>query len=150
MNELDTALHYRQLLAKAIGEKGEDFVYDAPFKVKDPNAEGGVTPLCTYLEYEVVEPANEVEGGVAYRNPTGRPSCIVGHALFYDGRDLVDLERAEGTGAMAIAHTGHQRVDYALAKAQGAQDDGRTWGASLLAYDNDCARNIKGYRGAIK
>lgn len=133
---LNEALHWRSLLAKAVEEKGADYVY--PVVVRGSES----LPPCTYATYD--------------RNaqPIG-PSCLVGHALYYDGVPIKTLGALDEIGAIdddgADEHSHiSAQVREALATAQSFQDQEEAWGRALDAYDRDCVRNIPGYKEAVK
>jgi hypothetical protein len=102
----------KELLARAVKEKGENFVY---------------TPL-----------TNAGRSQCAYFNPEDRcPSCMVGYVLSYKG---VTYEALDATGSVVtevqdLVEEGHLRVDNEtlalLTVAQVEQDQGQTWGRSL-------------------
>ena len=109
-----TAAEARELLTRAVEEKGADYVYPRS------NYPGG----CIYF--------SEGEEG----DEVGAPSCIIGHVFAYKGMEPLP-EDVNG----ATVHGVHRRffeVDNnwtlaALAKAQAAQDTGDTWGNALRA-----------------
>lgn len=103
----------RDLLARAVEEKGADYVY--------PEAEKAQyliigDPVCSYF-YE------------------GKPSCIIGHVLSYLGR----TKASEGSNASTVLRGfGFTLGELAAAQsAQGAQDQGGTWGGALAVFDRE-------------
>ena len=121
-----TAEKARELLARAVAEKGEDYVYEWQ--------EGAYTYACMYFHGD-------------------QPGCIIGHLLAYQGvkpEDLGDYNTWDvGTLAEQDLDVGTLAeqglidaplpVVKALAKAQLAQDDGATWGEALKAFDAEIA-----------
>lgn len=105
MTESDTKPSLRDLLARAVAEKGEDYVY--PEEEKD-----GVG--CHYF-YE------------------GRPSCIIGHVLSYLG--MTEGPEGSGAIFALRRLGFSPAEEYAAVAAQESQDAGRTWGDALAAYD---------------
>ena len=103
----------RDLIARAVAEKGEDYIY--PEDEKD----GDDGEMCRYF-YD------------------GRPSCIIGHVLSYLGID----EAVEGAGAeVALDGLGFSYEELRAAdEAQTAQDEGCAWGQALISYDRALAR----------
>jgi hypothetical protein len=103
----------KQLVDRAIAEKGADYVYE------QVSAPGYMLDTCAYF------------------NPqTGEPSCIVGHVLAYKGLTLAQAVAGEwNTGVTARGlkqNYGVLDADAAtlifLNGAQESQDDGETWG----------------------
>lgn len=142
ISELDELLTFRQLLVKAIEEKGENYIYPR-------------NNHCMYLEYNQVA-IEEYEGmEVPIRNnvPTG-PSCLLGYALYYLGVPLTTIEKIEG-GPITLAQARglniakHEVTIKALRSAQFAQDRQHPWKEALMQYD-DVAGIVPGYREAIK
>lgn len=106
-----------KLLERAIAEKGESYVYDAP--------DGSDT--CVYA-------VEDDEGNLA-------PSCIVGHVLNYlDPEALQEAHFYEGhrayflRGAMESVSIPDETARY-LNGIQTEQDSGVTWGEAVHAYD---------------
>lgn len=93
-----------ELLQRAVAEKGD-----------------GHTAACRYQRFEDYE-------------PTGEPVCIVGHVFSCLG--LLD-KALEGDGVYAqrevIRNSFTPIALDVLAKAQGVQDEGHTWGEALIA-----------------
>jgi hypothetical protein len=106
----------KELLGRAVKEKGEDYVYE-------PLREGGRPhgrPQCAYFNPE-----------------DGCPSCMVGYVLSYKG---VTYESLDATGSVVtevqdLVEEGHLQVDNEtlalLTVAQVEQDQGQTWGRAL-------------------
>jgi len=121
------ALHWRGLLVKAIEEKGEGYVY--------PRRPVSETYMCRYVL-------------------DGKPSCLIGHAMYYNGDPLAEIAKHEGRGAYAPVSALHQGLDWyvihALQEAQGGQDVGETWGSALRRYDQFASNHILGYEEAIR
>jgi hypothetical protein len=102
----------KELLARAVKEKGADFVYK---------------PLTSMGRSQC-----------AYFDPEDRcPSCMVGYVLSYKG---VTYEALDATGSVVtevqdLVEEGHLRVDNEtlalLTVAQVEQDQGQTWGRAL-------------------
>lgn len=111
----------RELLQRAVDEKGADYVY-VP--------EDGGLGKCQYFHNE---------GGERV------PGCIIGHVLAYKGvtydtlggrflnRMSVTYLASNGTVA-DLSDTPHS-VLSALRAAQDTQDDGATWSEALAAFD---------------
>jgi hypothetical protein len=80
-----------------------------------------------------------IENGCRYYTPgTGAPDCIVGHVLHYLGASSAP----EGQGASTVLSLLHAidpaldevetaHIGRILDEAQGAQDEGKTWGEAL-------------------
>jgi hypothetical protein len=136
MNLLDTALYWRQLLVKAIEEKGEDYTY--PLDLSRVRSDGERDP------YAYVERSDD--GALL-------SSCIVGHALVYDGANYNKIASIEGKVARlavpVVAPDLPSVVVAGLASAQEAQDAGQPWGEALDHYDTWCSA-IPGYLTAVK
>lgn len=101
-----TVEQVRELLVRAVEEKGPDYVYP-----------GAAVGQCRYLDRE-----------------TREPSCIVGHVLTWAGVEI--FPEHEGTSAWGVAPSswdGDLRV--ALLEAQVVQDGGKSWGEALAAFD---------------
>jgi hypothetical protein len=102
----------KELLARAVKEKGENYVYE---------------PL-----------TNMGRSQCAYFNPEdGCPSCMVGYVLSYKG---VTYEALDATGSVVtevqdLVEEGHLKVDNEtlalLTVAQVEQDQGQTWSRAL-------------------
>ncbi|MFF9268639.1 hypothetical protein [Streptomyces rochei] len=108
----------KELLAEAVAEKGEDFVYVN----RDGRPVAGLTGAdCHYVHGD-------------------QPGCIVGHVLHKAGVSLADLSEYEGQGAEDPALDLAGATDDAcrlLSYAQENQDRGIPWGESVrlaLAY----------------
>lgn len=126
INQEELALA-RKLLAEAIAERGEDYVY------KSPEGPGGE---CVYIE------KNEA-GALA-------PSCLVGCVLVGAGVPAKMMLEVEGQHAEAAL--GQLASDFdtypftdpiviaGLNRAQAKQDDGDTWGDALRAFESEIAR----------
>jgi hypothetical protein len=154
---LDEALHWRQLLVKAIEEKGEDYVYEDPI-------DWSVVPEndrwkeCKYLQHEtayatatqVGDKTGYVDVQVFIEGKVTGPACLVGHAWYYDGRPVEALVAAEGTSAKMLLDDLDEDVAYAVDLAQSSQDRGETWGEALAVYDKRCNKIIPGYKDAVK
>jgi hypothetical protein len=102
----------KELLGRAVKEKGADFVYQ-------PITDMGRTQ-CAYFD-----PSDKA------------PSCLVGHVLAYKG---LTYERLESTSSVVtevqeLVEEGHIKVDNEtlalLTVAQVEQDQGQTWGRAL-------------------
>ena len=108
MSEL-TYEEARALLARAVEEKGGDYVY--------PDAEYG----CSYL----------------WGDRT--PACLVGHVFIYAGVTPGDIEAHEGTQAAEVVSSlfpdTEDRVRAALRAAQTVQDNGGTWAEAVVEFD---------------
>lgn len=108
MSEL-THEEARALLARAVEEKGADYVY--------PEFETG----CSYLDGE------------------GNPSCLVGFVLTYAGVSGFEIENCEGTQAAEVVGSifpdTEDRVRAALRAAQQVQDNGGTWAEAVVEFD---------------
>lgn len=105
---------WRDLLVRAIEEKGADYVYEAP---------GGRFSSCVYFNGD-------------------QPSCLIGHALSYLGVDRDCLSTYGNTTAIAAGLLGTRvpdPVSEALSVAQGRQDHGATWGDALASFDHSIA-----------
>lgn len=121
----------RELLAKALAERGGEHVYQRQEGATD----------CMYLTYEELDP----EGGPLYEQaacPTGA-ACIVGYVLVEKGVDMLRIRELEGTGAKVAvedlkAFTSEPVLD-ALQCAQNLQDSGNPWGAAVAAFEASIA-----------
>lgn len=104
------------LLEKAVGEKGADYVYPRMMTVGDIT----VATQCDYFRED-------------------QPSCLVGHVLSYLGYDNAD--EAEGHSASyAMEKLGIEFDDAAafiLEQAQDAQDSGTPWGEAVENARNE-------------
>lgn len=105
----------RALLARAVEEKGADYVY--PAGLKDNNDQ------CVYF----------AEGG---------PACIIGHVAAYLGitQADVDSQMLEGQDAETFMqglgfHIADEHLGTALRQAQAMQDDGLAWAWALEAFE---------------
>ena len=112
-----TAEKARELLARAVAEKGEDYVYQPP---------EGRQRRCLYVHPD-------------------SPGCIVGHVFHYLGVAPEVLARYEGSHAGLVASrlTGvspENPVAIALTVAQDAQDAGEPWGRALQAFDRELGK----------
>jgi hypothetical protein len=123
------ALHVRDLLDKAIVEKGEDYIY--PRVVLDESS-------CNYLEYE---------DNLSREVPIG-PGCLVGHVLLYDGVEMSELMGKEGSGAASVAPYSAS-VNTALGLAQQHQDQGHPWKEARQKYDEHLVYHCTGYAAAL-
>lgn len=104
-----TETEARKLLARAVEERGADFVYV-------PTA--GNSPRCWYQKED------------------GTPDCLIGLALSYIG-PIPENNSGGAQGAIVRLYPNtKQRVLGAMNAAQAAQDNGRTWGEALAAFDN--------------
>lgn len=105
----------REALVRAVEEKGADYVYPNSERVKSNIHE---TPVCQYFV-------------------GGKPSCIVGHVLYYDGVTDIDEGRAAQVVAHDLSYYGSlTRLQLmALTEVQTIQDNGGTWGKALAQYD---------------
>ena len=106
-----TAAEARELLTRAVEEKGADYVY--PRSVDEAL-------------------------GCAYFEDDGTPSCIVGHVLAYKGVTLETLPLPDfdnNASVWALQRSGFleadDRASEALRRAQGRQDGGGDWGEAL-------------------
>lgn len=106
----------KELLARAVKEKGEDYVYVPLREGGRPNGR----PQCAYFNEE-----------------DRCPSCMVGYVLSYKG---VTYERLDATNSVVtevqdLVEEGHLKVDNhtlaLLTVAQVEQDQGQTWGRAL-------------------
>lgn len=113
-----TLARTKELLAEAVAEKGEDFVYT--------NRDGhevdsdGVTP-CHYVHDD-------------------KPGCIVGNVLHKAGVPLDELSRFEGQDAQEVTRSvctvEEGDVIRLLSGVQDRQDRGTAWGEAVsLALD---------------
>lgn len=104
-----------ELLERAVAEKGADYV--------DPQAKN----VCAYVN----------DDGVT-------PSCIIGHAYFYAGATIAQLDEMDRQGSIEgiVEHAGGEGVlpvettpeaIAAFMAAQDRQDAGNTWGCALQA-----------------
>lgn len=122
----------RALIVRAIEEKGADYRYQMPTQV-DPET-GDEWQDCVYVA-------------------DGQPSCLVGHVLVMAGVPMPSILPYEGTSADATwgslmdgtPPTTYVRgessvVAQALWAAQQAQDNGKTWGEALEAFDKTVKR----------
>lgn len=105
----------RALLARAVEEKGADYVY--PADLKDNNDQ------CVYF----------AEGG---------PACIIGHVAAYLGITQADVDShmLEGQDAETFVqglglHIADDHLGTALRQAQAMQDDGYPWAWALRAFE---------------
>jgi hypothetical protein len=102
----------KELLARAVKEKGDNFVYQ-PIRTSGH-------PQCAYFTPE-----------------DGAPSCLVGHVLAYKGLTHEDLDATNSgvTEVQDLVEEGHIRVDNEtlalLTVAQVEQDQGQTWGRAV-------------------
>jgi hypothetical protein len=99
-----------ELLERAVQEKGADYAM--------PKDEDGDVVGCVYFDEETKE-----------------PSCLVGHALAYDGFTYEDLGVNNGRGITYVGDELYsriaQRTRRLLSHAQDDQDNGATWGSAL-------------------
>jgi hypothetical protein len=102
----------KELLARAVKEKGEDYVY---------------APLTDMGRSQC-----------AYFNPADKcPSCMVGYVLSYKGvtYDVLETTNSVVTEVQDLVEEGHLKVDNEtlalLTIAQVEQDQGQTWGRAL-------------------
>jgi hypothetical protein len=123
------ALHVRDLLDKAIVEKGEDYVYE---RINFDESS------CNYLEYE---------DNLSREVPIG-PGCLVGHVLLYDGVEMSELMGKEGSGAASVAPYSAS-VNTALGLAQQHQDQGHIWKEARQKYDEHLVYHLSGYAAAL-
>lgn len=97
----------KELLARAVSEKGADYVYE------------------------------QQDGKCVYYTSDGSPSCLVGWVLSYKGLTNEDLLAADSVIAEVgdLAEEGLLKVDNEtlalLTVAQVEQDQGQTWGRSV-------------------
>lgn len=130
MNEQDKALvkrmtlnDARRYLAEAVLTQGEDYVYN-------PGGSG----WCTYVPWSTVTAARPdlAAHAARYVQQNEQTGCIVGTALELYGvsRDGLTEVATEGIG-LAFPEMDPQVREY-LAVAQCAQDNGTSWGRSLL------------------
>lgn len=114
------------LLAEAVAERGEDYVYTTP-SGKTPDGEGGTN--CFYVHYD--------KGGERLPEPVA--GCIAGLVLHKAGLPLdtlsehenspVDIVLSHLTGAGEVgAESGVQRL---LRDVQRRQDKGVAWGQAV-------------------
>jgi hypothetical protein len=101
-----------ELLERAVQEKGADYAM--------PKDEDGDVVGCVYFDEETKE-----------------PSCLVGHALAYDGFTYEDLDHYNSNGR-GITYVGPELYDRLakrtlrlLVNAQDQQDNGGSWGYAL-------------------
>ena len=105
-----TAAEARELLTRAVEEKGADYVYP---RVDNPDG-------CLYFE-------------------SNAPSCIVGHVLAYKGMEpFEDDAEYNASTVHSLRHrmlfeVDNDRTFEALRTAQTRQDSGSTWGDALRA-----------------
>lgn len=98
----------RELVNRAIDEKGADYVYNVPV---------GENETCLY-----------------FRN--GKPDCLIGHVLHYLGIDQGCVREGESAGGVLISLRGQNKLTFTseaadyLSAAQGHQDNGKPWGAA--------------------
>lgn len=106
-------------MREAVAERGADFVY--------PKGQAGWTynqygvSLCRYVRSDVEEPA-----------------CLIGVVLHKLGVSLGQLSGFEGDNSYAVVPAlfpdSPLFLERALAAAQSAQDNGRTWGVALQRF----------------
>lgn len=122
MLDILTAEVAREHLVAAIDKRGADYTY--------PESEKLAGGMCAYLAYD--------EAG----QPTG-PSCIVGDMLVQLGVEPQHIAPLEGKSADTVLRRleieYEHGVDFALAEAQMAQDEGKPWGKALDAFDQALA-----------
>lgn len=117
----------RELLAKAIAERGEDYVYERQDGADD----------CMYLTYEGYDYDAEYATSTP-KCPTGA-ACLVGYVLVEKGVPLLEIAGVEGnnaTGAMEMLGAFENPViRKALNDAQSRQDAGQPWGEAVAAFE---------------
>jgi hypothetical protein len=100
-----TATEARELLKRAVEEKGENYVYRKPL----------FADHCVYFS-------------------AGAPSCLIGHVLSYKGMESID-DSMNGCGVEDLFENGYLAADDAtrdaLDMAQTEQDHGGTWGTAV-------------------
>jgi hypothetical protein len=79
-------------------------------------------------------------GGCRYFLTDGQPACIIGTALAKLGYGPADVK--EGAGASWVLNhlTTNDALVDAACHAQGAQDNGQTWGQALTSFEKTLAR----------
>lgn len=101
----------RTALEEVVGERGRDFIYQAPLE-------------------EFAEGVFE-HGQCLYRSD-GKPSCLFGHALDRLGVPYNENWEYEEIGAVLRGlSVDDTLLQSACREAQEAQDEGRTWGHAL-------------------
>lgn len=122
------------LMAEAVAEKGEDYVYSS-----------GDSRNCAYVHgYKTIEQPNEYgqDESVTVQDGPLTPGCLVGNVLHRAG---IPLELFEELGInedcpadealSRLAEQGHLKYTteamYALLGAQQLQDRNNTWGVAL-------------------
>jgi hypothetical protein len=100
-----------ELLERAVQEKGADYAMPK-------NEDGGGVVGCVYFDEK-----------------TKKPSCLVGHALAYDGFTYEDLgvnnRRAISCVGPELYDRLADRTRRLLVHVQDDQDNGATWGSAL-------------------
>lgn len=117
-----TEEQFTAAMREAVAERGPDFVYPLG---EEGWTDGGET--CRYVRADVDEPA-----------------CIIGMALHKVGVPLGQFEDVEGLAAdeaIKLLVNTSDKVKSAAADAQTRQDQGRTWGDALAAYEEGVETN---------
>lgn len=115
LSELDQ--RFIDAITEAVKTKGEDYTY--PEEEMSPGDEGFPTaPMCRYVTTD------------------GRPSCIIGHALWNMGITVPPQLEGKNAGE-ALFHLLpglSVGVVHAASEAQDMQDAHETWGEALKAF----------------
>lgn len=126
----------RELLAKALEERGPDYVYEEKIR-------GGGCMYQTYDESIIglnSEGYPEFRGKVEYAEQCTGPACIVGHVMYGKAVDPLRIRAQEGRDAATVLQVlgvfEHRAVAHALDAAQRAQDTGSTWGEAVTAFES--------------
>lgn len=131
-----TAKNLRAALKAAVDLKGEDYIYVNP-DGRVASEEESIS--CSYY------------CGDGSGENYGEPSCIFGHALMSMGITTAQLDWAGGSFIGMMLETLESKgwitpvsfeVKAAAYAAQQAQDNGKTWGEALGAFDRELAANV--------
>jgi hypothetical protein len=111
-------------MREVVADRGPNYVY--------PRGEAG------WVE---AEDPQEFSAGCRYvRADVEEPACLIGVALFKLGVTLDQLREAEGqTGGAVVFHFFPDAplvLLVAIDRAQSYQDEGKTWGEALEAYED--------------
>jgi hypothetical protein len=90
----------KELLAEAVAEKGEDYVY----------------------------PESDKRGGICQYQLEGKPACLVGNVLARHGWSVEALKAADHVSLWNTYDADLGSASLLLSEAQNKQDRGSTWG----------------------
>ena len=125
LTELDQ--RFIDAITEAVKTKGEDYTY--PEEEMSPMSRGeglSTAPTCRYVTTD------------------GRPSCIIGHALWNMGITVPPQLEGKDAGEVLcrLLPDLSEGVVYAASEAQDMQDAHETWGEALKAFTTTLSSRV--------